>query len=158
MLSRRIKKTLKWAGYLFFTFLACLYILTLRKGTPYPGAVVFLMLVSAGAAYWTYRSLDRDEVEEGAQLDEQEWLESVKHDTLMLAMEHDGVLTVTDVATDLDIPLADAERVLTSMDDGVRVASSVTEDGVIVYEFKEVIHRQARMRGAASRAENRDAR
>jgi hypothetical protein len=151
MLSKGIKKTLKWTGYLFFMFLAWLYVATLRKGTPYPGAVIFLLVVSAGAAYWFYRALNRDEEEEATQQETQEWFEHAKHETIKLAMEHDGVLTVTDVATDLEIPLGHAEHVLKSLDDGIRVTSSVTEDGVIVYEFKEVIHRQARMR----RTENR---
>lgn len=45
----------------------------------------------------------------------------------------------------------DAERILTSLEDGVRVASTVTEDGVIVYEFKEVIHRQRRLNASEPR-------
>ena len=61
--------------------------------------------------------------------------------------EHNGVLTVTDAATDLEVTLEDAEYVLTSLDDGVRVTSTVSEDGVIVYEFKEVMHRQGAAEG-----------
>jgi hypothetical protein len=48
-----------------------------------------------------------------------------------------------------EVTLEDAEYVLTSLNDGVRVTSTVSEDGIIVYEFKEVMHRQARLKAAA---------
>lgn len=145
---RNWKRTLKWAGFYFLLFLSFLYLNTYRNGTPYRGAVMFLFIVCMGGAYLLWRSLDREEKHVEKAQDERDWLEDLKHDTLQLALEHDGVLTVTDVATDLEVSLTDAERVLTELEDGVRVASTVTEDGVIVYEFKEIIHRQARLKNA----------
>jgi hypothetical protein len=58
---------------------------------------------------------------------------------LKLARDRDGRLTVTEVAASLSWPIRRAERVLNSLDDGWRVDSSVTDDGVIVYEFRELL-------------------
>jgi nitrogen fixation-related uncharacterized protein len=60
---------------------------------------------------------------------------------LMLATEKGGVLTVTDVAASLNMSLDRAEELMNSMDDGFRVRSDITEQGIIVYEFPEVLHR-----------------
>ncbi len=60
---------------------------------------------------------------------------------LLHATEHGGTLTVTGVAASLDLSLAAAEEVLDSMDDGLRVRSEVTNEGIIVYEFPELRHR-----------------
>ena len=59
---------------------------------------------------------------------------------LLLATEKGGTLTVTEVAASLNLSLAVAESVLESMDDGLRVRSDVTNQGIIVYEFPEVRH------------------
>ncbi len=60
---------------------------------------------------------------------------------LMLATEKGGVLTVTEVAASLNMSLDRAEELMNTMDDGFRVRSDVTEQGIIVYEFPEVLHR-----------------
>ncbi len=60
---------------------------------------------------------------------------------LRLAKERRGVLTVTDVAAELDLSLEAAEKILIGMDDGFRIRSDVTDVGVIVYEFPEIKHR-----------------
>lgn len=60
---------------------------------------------------------------------------------LMLATEKGGVLTVTEVAAALSMSLEKAEEIMIGMDDGFRVRSEVTEQGIIVYEFPEVRHR-----------------
>ncbi len=59
---------------------------------------------------------------------------------LLLATEKGGTLTVTEVAASLNLSLTAAESVLESMDDGLRVRSDVTNQGIIVYEFPEVRH------------------
>lgn len=59
---------------------------------------------------------------------------------LLLATEKGGTLTVTEAAAVLDLSLSAAEKVLESMDDGIRVRSEVTNQGIIVYEFPEVMH------------------
>jgi hypothetical protein len=61
---------------------------------------------------------------------------------LRLAAAKGGTLTVTEVATDLDLGLPAAEKILTSMDDDLRVRSVISDEGVIVYEFPELMHRK----------------
>ena len=59
---------------------------------------------------------------------------------LLLATEKGGTLTVTGVAASLNLSLSAAEEVLDRMDDGLRVRSEVTNEGIIVYEFPELRH------------------
>jgi hypothetical protein len=65
-------------------------------------------------------------------------ISSLQLPVLKLAAEQGGRLTVTEVAAHLGWPLRRAERILWSLDDGIRVDSEVTDDGVIVYEFREL--------------------
>lgn len=64
------------------------------------------------------------------------------HDVLRLATRRGGTLTVTEVAAELDLTMELAEKVLIAMDDGFRVRSDITMEGVLVYEFPEVIYRR----------------
>ena len=64
----------------------------------------------------------------------------LQRSVLLLATEKGGTLTVTEAAAALDLSLRGAEKVLESMDDGFRVRSEVTNQGIIVYEFPEVMH------------------
>ncbi len=59
---------------------------------------------------------------------------------LMLAHQGAGVVTVTEVATELNLSMTAAERLLEAMDDGLRVKSEVSQEGIIYYEFPEVRH------------------
>jgi len=146
--NQSLMRILKWAGLLFCLLGAVVYAGMLLEGTDEPGVIFFLMVLFGGVAWWISGSLRREKEAVSAQAEDQEVLAQLKHATIQLAMKHDGVLTVTDVATDLQMTLEDAEYVLTSLDDGVRVTSTVSEEGVIVYEFKEVMHRQARLKAA----------
>ncbi|HET7459759.1 MAG TPA: hypothetical protein VFJ82_00870 [Longimicrobium sp.] len=65
-------------------------------------------------------------------------LQSLQLPVLQLAGRKGGRLTVTDVATEFGWPMARAEKVLNSLDDGLRVMSDITDDGVIVYDFLEI--------------------
>lgn len=69
-------------------------------------------------------------------------MERLKRKILRLAQAKGGTLTVTEVAADLDIGLPAAEKILMSMDDGFRVRSEISNEGVIFYEFPELIHRR----------------
>jgi hypothetical protein len=64
---------------------------------------------------------------------------SLQKPVLKLAAERKGLLTVTDVAASLGWSMRRAEKVLQSLDDGWRVNSEVTDEGVIVYEFRELL-------------------
>lgn len=68
---------------------------------------------------------------------------------LRLATEKGGTLTVTEVAADLNLSLPAAEKVLVQMDDGFRVRSDVTREGILLYEFPEVQHRHRLESGGA---------
>ena len=68
---------------------------------------------------------------------------------LLLATERGGTLTVTEVAASLNMSLSVAEGVLDGMDDGLRVRSDVTNEGIILYEFPELRHHPGLESGSA---------
>jgi hypothetical protein len=68
-------------------------------------------------------------------------MQRLQQKILRLATHRGGTLTVTEVASDLNLSLPAAEKVLVSMDDGFRVRSEISKDGVLYYEFPEVLHR-----------------
>ena len=61
---------------------------------------------------------------------------------LRLATARQGTLTVTEVAAELNLSIPAAEKILTSMDDGFRVRSEISNEGILYYEFPEVLHRK----------------
>jgi hypothetical protein len=65
-------------------------------------------------------------------------LVALQNRTLHLARARAGRLTATDAATELRITLPAAERVLFSMDDGFRVRSDITREGLLVFDFPEL--------------------
>lgn len=67
-------------------------------------------------------------------------MQSFQREVLLLASRRGGTLTVTEVAASLDLSLEAAEKVLISMDDGFRVRSEITREGVLLYEFPEIQH------------------
>lgn len=66
---------------------------------------------------------------------------------LHLAAARGGVLTATEVAAGLNLTLPAAERILISMDDGFRVRSEITEEGLLLYQFPELVPREERSAG-----------
>ena len=74
-------------------------------------------------------------------------LESLVPSVLQLAAQKGGRLTVSEVAAGLGWTMPRATKVLTHLDDGIRVDSEVTDEGVIVYEFRELSHALARPEG-----------
>lgn len=103
--------------------------LMLLTGTGAPGAVA---AIASGAIlhFWANRSRKERRRALVAQL---------QLPVLKLAAREQGRLTVTQVATALGWPLARAEKILQSLDDGWRVNSVITDAGVLVYEFRELI-------------------
>jgi hypothetical protein len=65
-------------------------------------------------------------------------IQTLQQPVLALAGERRGKLTVTEVASTMGWSLPRAEKVLNSLEDGLRVVSDVTDEGVIVYEFREL--------------------
>jgi hypothetical protein len=72
----------------------------------------------------------------------------IQRKILKLAAAKGGTLTVTEVASDLNLSIPVAEKILTSMDDDLRVRSVISDEGVIVYEFPELRHRRELSPGA----------
>jgi hypothetical protein len=69
-------------------------------------------------------------------------MQRIQRKILRLARAKGGTLTVTEVAADINLGLPAAEKILTSMDDGFRVRSEISNEGVIYYEFPELLHRK----------------
>lgn len=138
-------RTLKWIGAIFLTFLCLVYGVMLMKGGPNRGGVIALLLLCALGAYALWRSMEKEDLAVEEHQQSQEELAQLQHEVIALAFEHDGVLTVTDVVADLNYTIGLAEQVLSSLEDGVRITSNVTDEGLIVYEFREVIHRKNRL-------------
>jgi hypothetical protein len=65
-------------------------------------------------------------------------LRRLQSQVLQLARVKEGRLTATDVASELDLTLNGAERILLSLDDGFRIRSDVTDDGLLIFEFPEI--------------------
>ena len=61
---------------------------------------------------------------------------------LDLARAQGGILPAPEVASRLDLSLEGAERVLLSLDDGFRIRSEVTKEGLLVFEFPEILWRR----------------
>lgn len=83
--------------------------------------------------YWGWQSLEsrRNAVMQGLQ-----------RKILWLATLRGGTLTVTEVASEMNLSLPAAEKILMSMDDGFRVRSEISKEGVLYYEFPEVRYRK----------------
>jgi hypothetical protein len=96
-----------------------------------PMVIMGLMAGGGGAALLKSEKTERERRREAI-------LESLQLPVLQLAGRKAGRLTVTDVATEMGWPMVRAEKVLNSLDDGLRVMSDITDDGVIVYDFVEI--------------------
>ncbi len=98
-------------------------------------AVVGSVMGSAGALtfYWGWQ---------GLQERRKAIMQGLQRKILKLASVKGGVLTVTEVAADLNLAIPAAENILMAMDDGFRVRSEISSEGVIYYEFPELRHRK----------------
>jgi hypothetical protein len=69
-------------------------------------------------------------------------MQRIQRKILRLAKARGGTLTVTEVAADINLGIPAAEKILMSMDDGFRVRSEISEEGIIYYEFPELLLRK----------------
>jgi len=90
---------------------------------------LFLGLTGAGAFAWGWN---------GRQERRETLLRSLERRTLRLARSRGGRLTATEVASELGLSIGAAEGVLFSLDDGFRVRSEVTDEGLLLFEFPEL--------------------
>jgi hypothetical protein len=99
------------------------------------GAVAVGSVVGGGGSgmfYWGWK---------GLQERQKALMQGLQRKILKLADMKGGTLTVTEVAADMNLSLPAAENILTSMDDGFRVRSEISKEGVLYYEFPELLHR-----------------
>lgn len=68
---------------------------------------------------------------------------------LRLAVKEGGALTATQVAARLGCPIDTALATLRALEDSGHVKSAVTGNGVLVFEFREVMHDLARLHAPA---------
>ena len=122
-------------GVLLVLFAAFLVVVGVAEGAV--EAVLTAAFVGAGGSlsfYWGWQGL-------------QERRKAVMHGLerkiLKLAALKGGTLTVTEAAAEMNISLPAAERILESMDDGFRVRSEISREGVLYYEFPEILHRKS---------------
>ena len=119
------------AGIILLVFAAFLLIGFVQD--PEIAGVLIVGLPAVGGGL-LYRAGAKD-----AERDRQAALGELQLPVLELAKE-DGRLTVTEVASRLRWTVPQAKAVLDSLDDGFRVWSTPSDEGVMVYEFREVIH------------------
>jgi len=86
-------------------------------------------LVRASMLAWGWRAVQRSR--DGL-------LQSLPTQVLHVAEARAGRVTATDVAADCGVTLAGVERVLFSLDDGLRVCSVVTYEGLLIFDFPEI--------------------
>jgi hypothetical protein len=116
---------------ILLAFSAILMLLGVLEGLP---AMFVFALAAGGGGFLCRRAASRSRARRREAL-----LAALQMRVLKLAGERRGRLTVTDVAASLGWPIRRAEKVLNSLDDGWRVNSEVTDEGVIVYEFRELL-------------------
>lgn len=58
-----------------------------------------------------------------------------------LAYKNRGRITLSDIVLETELGLKDAEEIIDEMIDGVHVRMEVREDGLVLYEFPEIIAR-----------------
>lgn len=121
---------------LLFLFSALMLMLAIGEGEP---ALLVMTLLSGGGGYALTRKAQSAREERRQAL-----LAALQQPVLRLAGERGGRLTVTEVASLLGWPMRRAEKVLNSLEDGLRVVSDITREGVIVFEFRELMHARAR--------------
>lgn len=115
---------------LFASFLIMMGIIELEAAAIAVGSVVGA--AGSGAFFWGWKSLQERR---------QALMTGLQRRVLRLATRKGGTLTVTEVASDLNLSIPVAEKVLIGMDDGFRVRSDITKEGILLYEFPEVKHR-----------------
>lgn len=132
------RRLLGSAMVLFASFLIMMGIIELEAALLAVGSVIGAG--GSGTFFWGWKALQERR---------QALMTGLQRKVLKLATQRGGTLTVTEVAADLNLSIPVAEKVLTGMDDGFRVRSDITDEGILLYEFPEVLHRR-RIEGSSS--------
>ena len=116
---------------LFASFLIMMGLIEVEAAAIAVGSIIGA--AGSGTFFWGWKALTERR---------QALTVGLQRQILRLAGKRGGSLTVTEVASDLNLSLPAAEKALVGMDDGFRVRSEITDEGIIVYEFPEVLHRK----------------
>lgn len=122
---------------LMFLFAAAMVVVALAASEIAPMFIAGVA-ATAGIALHHSASVEREKRREAL-------LSALQLPVLQLAGRKGGQLTVTEVAAELGWTMKRAEKVLQSLDDGLRVNSEVTDEGVIVYDFPELTRSSGRL-------------
>ena len=125
-----------WSAFGFFTLLPILFI--------------FLVLHMVRVALRETRGRRRPEAMWGR--DNREEMDTrvqprrgrLENRVFRLAYRLGGRLTVSDLVVDLDFSIEEAESFLNQLVDSTRVTMEVRDDGLVYYEFPEIIARRRR--------------
>jgi predicted RNA-binding Zn-ribbon protein involved in translation (DUF1610 family) len=112
--------------------LAALFFLGIGIIEPHavPAMIGGLMGLTGAATFgWGWKALHRRR---------EAVMQRLQRRVLLLARRRRGRLTATEVAAELDLTLPAAERLLLSLDDGFRVRSDVSDEGLLYFEFPEI--------------------
>ena len=66
---------------------------------------------------------------------------SIQNRIFRAAYNHKGRLTVSDIVLETDLSIREAEDVINGMVDGTHVRMEVQDNGLVLYEFPEIISR-----------------
>ena len=125
-----------WLGFGFFSLLPILFI--------------FLVLHMVRIALRGTRGQRRPEAVWGRDYREQTAAREqprrgrLENRVFRLAYRLGGRLTVSDLVVDLDFSIGEAESFLNQLVDSTRVTMEVRDDGLVYYEFPEIIARRHR--------------
>ncbi|HEX6369540.1 MAG TPA: hypothetical protein VF006_11540 [Longimicrobium sp.] len=147
-LGRMLRKAFAWFMF-FMAFLLLIPVVNAEEGWP---AALFMVAAAALGGGMLLRGLRRESkaAERAAEIERQLAV-------LRLADAGDGSLTATEVATRLGWPIDTALATLRALDDGARVTSTVTDEGIILFEFMELIHDPTRPRDSRAAVAPADA-
>lgn len=122
---RRVTGVLIGLGAIFFLGLAVI------EAHAVPALIGGIMGLTGAATFgWGWKSLQRRR---------EMLLQRMQRRVLLLARVRGGRLTATEVAAELDLTLPASERLLLSLDDGFRVRSDVSDEGLLYFEFPEIL-------------------
>ncbi len=70
-----------------------------------------------------------------------------EHQIFRLASKLQGRLTISDIVINTGLGIKEAEEVMNKLVDGVRVRMEIDDNGIVIYEFPEIIARYNNGRG-----------
>jgi hypothetical protein len=123
------------------------------------GFLLFIAAIFVAARFGTrffqhfFRGIDRSSPEERPLQGDRSWLppewrslagrptQNLEAKVFRIAYRRKGRITVSDVVIETSLGLKEAEELLNGMVDGMRVRMEVDPNGMVIYEFPEIISR-----------------